>query len=300
MSVRANSAIVGVMLHERGERVLDIGGLRLAALCYGPEDGVPALAMHGWLDNAASFSRLAEHLSGLNLVALEHAGHGRSQHRPDGVYPLVDFVADAAAAIAALGWERCVVIGHSLGAAVATLLAGTCPERVMKVVALEGLTPLTTAEEDAPQLLREAIAAEAAARGREEHAGYPDAGVVARRLAAQVGMRVDSAEVLLRRGLQRHGDLHRWRADPRLRLPSRMRLTDGQVLAFLRAIACPTLVVRARPGMPIDESMLQGRFAAIADATLVHVEGGHHVHLDEPAAVAAVVQPFIDRDLPSA
>ena len=288
-----NSDIVPRMLSPRCERRLEVGGLQLAALCFGPEDGVPVLAMHGWLDNAASFVRLAEHLEGVNLVALDLAGHGHSQHRADGVYVFIDYVAEAAAAIAALGWSRCTLLVHSLGAGVAGLLAGTCPEQVERLVLLEGLGPLSTPAEEAPRQLRDAIVAEAAARSRDEHAGYADAEAVARRLASVTGMRVDSAQTLLARGLEAAGDRVRWRADPRLRRPSRQRLTEPQVLAFFAAITCPTLVVRARPGMPVDEVLAAARFAALPGATLAEVAGGHHAHLDDPAAVAAIVGPFI-------
>lgn len=281
------------MLSPRGERTLDLGGVQLAALCFGPEDGVPALAMHGWLDNAASFERLAEHLHGVNLVALDLAGHGRSQRRADGVYVFLDYVADAALAISALGWSRCAVVGHSLGAGVAALLAGTCPEQVARLVLLEGLGPLTNPDDLAPKQLRDALLAERAARARDEHVGYPDREQVAQRLATATGMTVDSARILLRRGLEDADGRVRWRADPRLRLPSRQRLTEAQVRAFFTAIACPTVVVRADPGMTVDEALLRDRLAAIAGATLARIPGGHHVHLDDPAAVAAIVGPFL-------
>lgn len=288
-----DSDIFARVLTPRGERMLSVGESTLAALCYGREDGAPVLALHGWLDNAASFARLAAQLDGVNLVALDLAGHGGSSRRADGVYLFIDFVADVAGAVRALGWSRCAVVGHSLGAGVGALFAGTCPEVVSRLVLLEGLGPLTNPDEQAPRRLREALAAEAAARGRDEHAGYADAGEVARRLADATGMRRDSAEILLARGLERGGAGHRWRADPRLRLPSRMRLTEAQVLAFLRAIACPTLVVRARPGMPFDEAQAAARVEAIADVRVAEVAGGHHVHLDDPAAVAALVGPFL-------
>lgn len=294
----AISDIFARVLELRGERTLHIGGSTLegstlAALCFGPEDGAPVLALHGWLDNAASFTRLAAHLEGINLVAIDLAGHGGSSRRPGGVYLFVDFVADVAGAARALGWERFAVLGHSLGAGVGALFAGTCPERVSRLVLVEGLAPLTNPDEQAPRLLREALAAEESARGRDAHAGYADAAEVARRLVAATGMSPESAGILLARGLERGGAGFRFRADPRLRLPSRLRLTEAQVHAFLRAIACPTLLVRARPGMPFDEAQAAARVAAIADVRVVEVAGGHHVHLDDPAAVAAHVGPFL-------
>ena len=56
--------------------------LRLSARAWGPPDGVPVLALHGWLDNAASFDPLASLLPGVRLVAVDLPGHGGSDHRP--------------------------------------------------------------------------------------------------------------------------------------------------------------------------------------------------------------------------
>ncbi|NIR25586.1 MAG: alpha/beta hydrolase, partial [Gammaproteobacteria bacterium] len=62
------------------EVTLQAGPLRLAARVWGEEGARPVLALHGWLDNAASFDALGELLEGVQLVALELAGHGHSQH----------------------------------------------------------------------------------------------------------------------------------------------------------------------------------------------------------------------------
>ncbi|MEO1171337.1 MAG: alpha/beta fold hydrolase [Myxococcota bacterium] len=63
------------------ELTIEIPGLALAAVAYGPADGVPVLALHGWLDNAASFEPLGPKLTGCRVVVLDSAGHGRSEHR---------------------------------------------------------------------------------------------------------------------------------------------------------------------------------------------------------------------------
>ncbi|TCZ81442.1 alpha/beta fold hydrolase, partial [Lysobacter sp. N42] len=77
---------------------LDTAFGRLAAL-RSASGGVPVLALHGWLDNAASFLPMAAHLPGLDLVALDLPGHGASAHLPASAdYTLV---AAARAALAA-------------------------------------------------------------------------------------------------------------------------------------------------------------------------------------------------------
>ena len=275
------------------ERSIEVAGLSLAARVHGPEGGQPVLALHGWLDNAATYDLLAPLLPGCQIVALDLAGHGLSAHRVGASYTFIDFVADVAAVAAALGWQRFDLMGHSLGAGVAALLAGTWPERVRRLVLLEGLGPLSDLEVRAPERLRDALAGELSRAGSERK-GYPDPEEVARRLADATQMQVESARILLARGLHepRPGRWD-WRADPRLRLPARIRLTEPQVEAFLRAIACPTLLLRAEPGMPIEAKYLEDRVRLISDLRLVRYPGGHHVHLDDPAGVAAHLLPFL-------
>ena len=67
-------------------------GLRLHAKQWGNPEGIPTIALHGWLDNANTFDRLAPLMPELNLVALDFAGHGLSTHRAEGVHyhPIYD------------------------------------------------------------------------------------------------------------------------------------------------------------------------------------------------------------------
>ena len=277
------------------ERTIEIPGLSLAARIHGPDDGMPVLALHGWLDNAATFDGLAPLLSGCRVVALDLAGHGLSQRRAGAPYHFIDYVGDVAAVAEALGWQHFSLLGHSLGAGVAALLAGTWPDRIHRLALLEGLGPLSDPEDSAPERLRDALAAElAATRRTHERPGYPDPEVVARRLAEATQMQPASAQTLLRRGLfEALPGRWDWRADSRLRLPSRLRMTEPQVPAFLRAIACPTLLLRAVPGMHVPPDYFEAGAACIADLRLTERPGGHHVHLDDPASVAEVVSAFL-------
>lgn len=276
------------------ELVLDVHGLRLAALAWGPPDGPRALCLHGWLDNAASFARLAPLLPGVRLVALELPGHGHSQHRPPCAhYHFVDWVVDAAAAADALGWETFTLIGHSMGAAVASLFAGTLPERVLQLILIEALGPTATPVAEAPGRLAGAIAQRA--RPQRAPRAFPDlASAVERLRQVNPGLSAEGARLLVERGTRPiEGAGLVWRADARLRDLSPMRITEEHIRAFLSRIACPTLVVRARQGMPFDEEVLQGRFSCLGRAQLLELDGGHHLHLEDPGPLAAAIQRFL-------
>ena len=277
------------------EATLEVPGFELAARVWGPADGRPVLALHGWLDNAASFDGLAPRLPGCRIVALDMPGHGHSSHAaPGAVYPFIDFVAAAHGALDALGWESCTLMGHSLGASVCATLAGTTPERVERLVLLEGVGPLSTAAAHAPERLAGALREQARKQARPQ-ATYPDVAHVAKALALSGSMLTPaSIETLLGRGMRASAGGVQWRSDRRLRYASRVRLTEEQVLAFLGAIRCPSLLVLATDGLRMPGAIMTTRMAAIASLESVEVPGHHHVHLDAPQTVAPVVAKFLE------
>ncbi|MCR9160089.1 MAG: alpha/beta fold hydrolase [Nannocystaceae bacterium] len=279
------------------ETTLSIPGFELAARVWGPEDGRRVLALHGWLDNAGTYDGLAPLLPGCRIAALDLPGHGRSSHAPPGVlYPFVDLVAAAHGALDALGWERCTLMGHSLGAGVSAVLTGTVPERVERLVLLEGVGPLATEPSDAPQRLAGALSEEARRRGRPPTT-YPSRAHVAELLKASPSkLAPASIETLLVRGLEDVEGGVRWATDRRLRYASRVRFTEPQVLAFLERIACPTLLVFAKDGFRMPEAIVRARLEAIGQLSRVEVPGRHHVHLDDPRAVAPHVAAFLEAD----
>jgi len=106
---------------------IELLGGRVAGLRWRLGD-TPVLALHGWLDNAHSFVPLSDHLDGLDLVAIDFPGHGFSMPRPDGVrYHFDDYSFDVLAVLDDLGWERCNILGHSLGGEIGR---ASCRERV--------------------------------------------------------------------------------------------------------------------------------------------------------------------------
>jgi pimeloyl-ACP methyl ester carboxylesterase len=117
-------------------------GLMLAGLRWHAGAECRVLATHGWLDSAATFNELAPRLENCDVVALDLPGHGRSSHRGTGTLQhFVEYIADVVAALDALGWERAVLMGHSLGAGVMACVSGAFPERVRGLILIEGIAP---------------------------------------------------------------------------------------------------------------------------------------------------------------
>jgi len=269
---------------------------KLACQSWG-DPGLPrVLAMHGWLDNSQSFATLAPLLAhSHHLVAPDFAGHGYSSHRPEGVaYPFVDHVTDMVQLLDALGWEKCDLLGHSMGGGVATLLAAGLPERFGKLILLESLGPLTE-EADAVVARFRYYLQSALSLPKKKRAFYPDV-ETAIRIRRKVGeMTEASARLLVERNLQREGNGFTWRSDRRLTLPTHQRATEAQVSALVAAITAPVLLVRGTRDSVLRQETWERRIPHVRDLQQQVVDGAHHLHLDNPQPVAQFIGDFLKR-----
>ena len=137
------------------ETTFDLPGISIAAKVWGKPSGIPTLALHGWLDNAASFDRIAPLLPDLYLIAIDLPGHGKSSHyAPESQVHFIDFVINIIKLVNHLHWDKFALLGHSLGGAIASTLAGTIPDRITHVGIIDGLGPMTAPAEHAPMQLR--------------------------------------------------------------------------------------------------------------------------------------------------
>ena len=267
---------------------------RAAALRGGSEGATPVLALHGWLDNAASFVPLARHLDGIDLVAVDLPGHGRSAHLATGAdysfYGSVNVVLDIADA---LGWERFALLGHSMGAGIGSLVAAASPQRVARLVAIEALGALAEAPERTAIRMREAVAA-ARALPRKSLRVFPllEPAIRARMQANALSEPV--ARLLVERGTRQVEGGFVWSSDPRLTLPSFTRLTEAQVRDLVAGIECPVRVIHATPAQPyLPDPVRRAHAAALRDGELIVIPGGHHLHMEQPAEVAAAIGDFL-------
>jgi len=229
---------------------LSLPHIELAAHIFGPEDGLPVIALHGWLDNANSFARLAPKLKGLRIVALDMAGHGHSAHRPVGAgYALWDYAHDVLQVAEQLGWQRFGLLGHSLGAIVSLVLAGSLPERITHLALIDGVIPPTDKGENAAERMGMALQAQLDLREKRKPVYATLDRAIEVRMKGLVAVSREAAELLAQRGLMPVPGGYTWRTDNRLTLPSPLRLTQEQAMAFIQRIACPTQLVVAADGM---------------------------------------------------
>ncbi len=272
---------------------LPLAGGELAALSW-PNPGAPRLlCLHGWLDNAASFLPLAPLLSEFDLVALDFAGHGKSAHRPRGThYYMLDNVFDVDAALDALGWERCHLLGHSLGGVVACALAAAAPERATRLVALDSIGPLSASPAHTLERLRRSLrSVRRPSRGLRDFDSIEQA---AQARCAVADISAPAAGLICERALERRDGHYRWRTDPALNWHSPLLMTEEQVLDMLGGIQAPTLTIHALPlSSWTDEETVQRRFRAVPDCISESVEGNHHFHMDIPDRIAPWINRFL-------
>jgi len=280
-----------------GSIELEVDGQRIAGIRH--HDATRAtqrvLCLHGWLDNAASFVPLMPHLPGLDLVAIDLPGHGHSAHpthcRSRG-YTLFDSVACVHGVLDALGWERCHLLGHSMGGCIAPVLAVAAPERLDRLMLLDASGPLTEPADALPARLTRALQDRVAPERFSSRTFTDIDQAIDARLKAATMTR-SAARLIVERQLVAVEGGWRWRFDPALRYASWQYQTEQQVQAVLAAIACPTLTVIAERGFLAGRADTEARLSCLAARQAVTLPGHHHVHMDTPEPVAAAINRFL-------
>jgi pimeloyl-ACP methyl ester carboxylesterase len=268
-------------------------GLRVAAL-YRPGVGLPMIALHGWLDNAASFIPLLPHLKSMPVLVPDLPGHGHSAHLPASAhYHLADNARWVVALADAMGWQRFVLLGHSMGAGAASITAAAIPQRIAGLIMIDGLGPLAYTPEQAIARLQAVFAAEGQRRATRPLADL-DTAVALRQRLGRFAIGDAAATLICKRGTRQAADGLYWRHDERLKLPGTHYYSEQQAETVLRAITCPTLLISAEQGAFVGWDGLARRKACVSDLRHVILAGGHHLHMEQAALVAAEIHRHLD------
>ena len=271
-------------------------GLDLAVVEYGSPTGKPVLALHGWQDNAASFAVLAELLPQWRWITPDLPGHGRSAWRDaQASYAIWHYLDDILALLRHLDLREVTLVGHSMGGAVAALLAAACPEYCRRLVLLDSVGPLATAPQAALQQLRESLDQHGrlVMNRRRLHADF-EAAVAAR---ATRDLSTAAARLLAERGVECEGNGAWWRLDPRLSLRNPVSLSEDHARAFLGAIRCPVLLVAATRNWLRHRPWFEQRLGYFRDLEWTELGGSHHQHMEaEASTVARLIDAFLEQN----
>lgn len=272
---------------------LHTGQGRLAGLHWSQSGAPRVLCLHGWLDNAASFIPLAQLLKRLDLVALDLPGHGHSEHRHSSTrYHFIDYLFNVDAALEALGWEDCHLVGHSLGAAIAAVYAAGAPDRVRSIVLLDSMGPVSVTAEGTTDRLRRSLLKNRRGTSKTRLFASIDEMVQARCLVS--GLSKSAARLICNRAARQAGDRFEWRSDPALNWVSSLVMTDEQALDLVSHIESPVLTFTATEDSPwASRATVEARKKAMAHGRHETLTGHHHFHMDDPGRIAQTVEDFI-------
>ena len=269
------------------------------------DEGAPvAMLLHGFMDAASTWDFVAPHFvaAGFRVIAPDLRGFGDAPRAPAGsYYHFPEYIADVADIAEELAPSAPLfVVGHSMGGTVASLYAGTFPERVSKLALLEGMGPPDNPPEVAPDRMRRWIVDqrkyrsepsrsmsidEAERRLTERHGNVPR-DIVASRVPHLSTLVPASFDGLVA------GDRVKWKFDPLHRSTSPFPFFVEMYKAFAARITCPVLIVGGGPEgfHPPDED---DRTSAFVNAKSAEIPGaGHMMHWTKPTELSSLLTEF--------
>jgi pimeloyl-ACP methyl ester carboxylesterase len=263
----------------------------ISGLSNGQKDKPLLLMVHGWLDNAASFSKVIPLLENFYVVAIDLPGHGKSSHRsPDAHYHLLDYVHDLHCLVHSQKWDDFMLVGHSLGGIISSMYCAAFPELVNKFVCIESAGPLSEPETSSRDQLRKAI--ESRIKANEKPIKQPTsvADIVEARLKVS-DLTAENAMIILQRNTLLSKDTNKtiWSTDKRLRTMSSLRLTHAQVENLMQGLICPTHFILGNTGFSKVKDLMESRKPWFKNSQITTVEGGHHCHMEAVEEISRII-----------
>ena len=274
--------------------------LRLHYVDWGNEAAAPLLLVHGGRDHCRNWDWIAQALRDeYRIIAPDLRGHGDSQWMIGGTYRMSDYVYDIAQLVHQTIGGPLSIVGHSLGGMIGLRYAGLYPERVRRVVAIEGLgpPPAWRAERLAKPMHRRLTDWVAEVRGLSARLPrrYPSLEAAWRRMHEEnPHLSPEQARHLTVHGVNRNEDgTYGWKFDNYVRVFAATGLPDDELYALWRRIACPVMLVRGTESWAGDPRE-DGRARHFNDARCIDLVGaGHWAHHDRLDAFLAHVRPFL-------
>ncbi len=288
---------------EARSRFLTLRGLTHHLLEWGQAmPGQPPLVMlHGWMDVGASFQFVVDALGApRHVIAMDWRGFGQSEAGAVDAFWFPDYLGDLDALLDAVSPGAPVdLLGHSMGGNVVTSYAGIRPERIRRLVNLEGFgLPETTADE-APDWLVRWLDELKQPQTLKPYASVED--VAARLCKTNPRLPADKAAWLAAQWSRQTPQGFELLADAAHKRSNPVLYRRAEVLACWARIAAPALWVEgaATPfasfwGERYPRADFEARLAVIPDLRrVVLADAGHMLHHDQPEALARELDAFL-------
>lgn len=261
--------------------------LKLHYADWGNEGAPPLLLVHGGRDHCRSWDWVAEELRrDWHIIAPDLRGHGDSAWSPEGNYSMQAYIHDLAQLIHQLKLAPVTIVAHSLGGNIALRYTGLYPEKVRKLVAIEGLGPspaMLAEREKTPwqERFRKMIDDKRALAGRQPRRYESLEEAYARMREENSFLSEEQARHLTVHGIARNEDgSYSWKFDNYLRVWESVDLTQDQIRELWGAISCPTLLLygeKSWASSPAED----GRADHFRHADVkLFPEAGHWLHHD--------------------
>jgi pimeloyl-ACP methyl ester carboxylesterase len=276
--------------------------LRLHYADWGNTSAAPMLLVHGVQDHCHSWDWIAEVFADrFHVVAPDLRGHGDSEWVHGSSYHHLDYVYDLDQLVRQRELAPAVIVSHSMGGTLASILAGVYPDCAAALVIIEGvgLWPGWGGDGAPPeQRIDEWIRTTRALASRlpRRYASLEEA--YRRMQQANEHLTPEQAHHLTVHGSHRNEDgSYSWKFDNYTHAWPAFRIPVGELTALWRRITCPVLIINGAEGFAhrIGQDDTLRHFA---DAELADVDGaGHWAHHDELEEVVALVDDFLQRRL---
>lgn len=195
------------------------------------------------------------------------------------------------------------ILGHSLGAGVGLLYAGTFPEKVKKLALIDMIKPMSTPAVAQPERTALGIGdlIRAEARLNSSPPSY-DYDLIVDKMIKSYGednLTEESAKILLKRGSVRQPDgTYSFSYDPRLKTRTIIGMTLEQQKEYLQRLQCELMIIKGSSGPVYEKQEILDEFLNMYKSKLKKfhyhtVEGSHHVHLNNPEVVAPLLNKFL-------
>lgn len=271
-------------------------GLKLHFTDWGNAQAPPLLLVHGGLDHSRSWDHLAQALAAdFHVVAPDLRGHGDSGWATGSSYSLADHVYDLTNLVKSESFGKVAIVGHSMGGMVSLTYAGAFPDRVSKLVVLDGVTNFPARRPKPADVRISDWAGDLDKLAQRKIHRYQTVTDGAERIIGR-NPRLTRAQALhlATHGMKRNDDgSFSWKYDPYLRARAPYRLSLDDNIGLWSRIACPTLLVAASDSFLPDPEKA-GVMSHFKHAELAKVAGaGHWLQHDRPDEVLALIQTFL-------